>query len=97
VTPTTVVNIYQEFNHLTTDLIGLVAFGHNFDSLTKGSEYEESLAMMASGVDQRINVPKLMWRWVLKDDDKFLEALRKLKEVPREVLNSRKNFIGSKV
>src|SRR5690349_20070088 len=85
------INIYSEFNHLTIDLIGLVAFGHDFETLTKGSYFEDALGIMAACVDKRIKVPKFMWPLVFNDHVLFTEVIQKLKQVPTDILHQRRD------
>jgi len=85
------IQIHRELMNATVDVIGLVAFGHNFESVTNESKVEQEVHDLTAYVEARITVPKFLWKFAAKGVANVDETVNKLKAIPIDILRQRRS------
>jgi len=83
-------NLHEEFSSLALDVIGVVAFGYDFNTIEKGSEYSVDLGIITTGLEYRSRIPKMLWPFVAKDGKEYVRAINSMKKIPEEILKVRR-------
>lgn len=83
------IDVQEEFVRLTVDIIGAVAFDMNFGTILNGSEFLDDLNTVLEGGGRRTVVPKMFWKYVFNDNDKYFDTCEKLRKIPRTIIEKR--------
>eukprot|EP01116_Phalansterium_solitarium_P019436 TRINITY_DN5411_c0_g1_i2.p1 TRINITY_DN5411_c0_g1~~TRINITY_DN5411_c0_g1_i2.p1 ORF type:complete len:381 (-),score=94.66 TRINITY_DN5411_c0_g1_i2:198-1301(-) len=84
-------NACSDFSNLTLDVIGLVAFGYEFNTLKTGSSIAaEATNTLSLGVRLRVRLPSWTW-WTLRDSKAYSQANKTIHSEVDKVLQARKS------
>jgi cytochrome P450 len=84
------INIHRELTAWTLDVIGVVAFGNNFNNIEQNSPFAGTLEEIFNGIEKRVNIPKKFWKWALKDNETFFHNCETLQNFTRDIIEQRR-------